>query len=299
MTFAISARGSAVWCLAATITCTIAIIFTRRKRMKAETNGLQHERLMARLASPFSKRVVATGGITVAIFVTFALVRNSWIDQQYFQEDNYPHHLFWHNAYLGLSLNPQWLTKRPQYADVPVSGDEAAFRLFQHVMVERGLPYASAARPGFYLARAYESFIRDAYLKFLMNNPSYSAALFFYYKPLVLIRSIMELAGAVPLVNWLITAGSLTLLCLAFGTSETKFEELLICVAILWLWSLAPVIWTYPIQHVDSDPFWTTAYLFLTMFGFLIRLPSNLVVRVLDTSSAEASSTPVGGVVRS
>ena len=303
MSFAIAARGSAVWCIVAVAACAFTILVIRKWRTaKQEPPGGRTTGLMARFASPYARRVVTTAATVAALFVAFAVIRNARIDDRYFQDDNYPHHLVWHSAYLGLSQNPEWETKRPAYADVPDGGDGAGFALFEHVMRERGLPFASTHKEvyhdAYYRARVYEAFIRDEYLRFLVHNPSYAAKLFLYYKPAALFEIIAQQAGGIPRGSWFLAAYSLALasFCFAFGGSAIRLGELVICSAIVWLSSLIPVFWAYPAPHVDADEFWSASFMALMLVA---SLGNRLVPAVFRRTRSALMRRPGWGHLQS
>jgi hypothetical protein len=176
----------------------------------------------------------------------------------------------WHAAYLGLAWNSEWDSLRPHYPDVTPGGDSIGFDLFIHVMKERGEPPLTEGYLFNYLrARPYEAFIRHEYLNFLARNPSFAVKLFLYYKPMAVFKIVARNIATVPAISWLLTVCSLSLasLCFAFGGSSGRLKELLICCAVVWLVSLFPVIWAYPIEFATADQIWSSLFLPMMLIG--------------------------------
>jgi hypothetical protein len=140
-------------------------------------------------------------------------------------------------------------------------------------MTERGLPYAWTAHPEYYRLRPYEAFIRNQYLKFVVQNPLYTAKLFLYYKPAAFFDYLTDTVGGIPLASWLLAACSLAFasLCFASGVSAIMVSELLLCSGIIWLSSLTPIFWADPGGGDGSDQIWSTLFTALLLIGSLGR----------------------------
>ena len=265
MSFAIAVRSAGIWCVMAAVACAFVVIIVRRIPVaKRETANGTMKRLMARFASPYSGRVVATSAIVASVFATAMVIRTARIDELYYRDYNYPHHLVWHSAYLGLGWNPDWDSLRPHYADITPGGDSIGFDLFIHVMKERGArPFTDGYLFNYLRARPYEAFIRNEYVNFLARNPSFAVKLFLYYKPMAMIDIIGRNVATIPVISWLLTLCSLSLasLCFALGGSAARLNELLICCAVIWLVSLFPIIWAYPAVFATADQLWSSFFL--------------------------------------
>jgi hypothetical protein len=109
LSFAIAARASATWCLIAAAGTAVAILLIRRLSARKLPLSVQRLGPIARLTTAFSHPAIVTSAILAAVFIAYSVVRDSWIDSRYYQDDNYPHHLVWHSAYRGLAQNPDWL----------------------------------------------------------------------------------------------------------------------------------------------------------------------------------------------
>jgi hypothetical protein len=276
MSFAIAARGSTAWCPIAAAGVGITIFLLRRWRVpKSERVRLRELGPIARQTKAYSHPAIVTGMIFFVAFITYSAIRGTWIDARYYLGDNYPHHLVWHSAYIGLGQNPDWANERPTYPDVPAGGDNAGFKLFQHVMTERGLPYASTTteiyHQSYYRARAYEAFIRNQYLEFVIHHPLYDLELFPYYKPLSLYKIIAQQVTGIPKTSWLLAACSLVLASLCFACGETAIDsfELIASCGAIWLASLAPVIWAYAVPYTVADQFWSAMFLPFMVIAYL------------------------------
>jgi hypothetical protein len=265
MSFAIAARSAGIWCVMAAVACSFVVIVVRRIPVaKRETANETMNRMMARFASPYAGRIVATGAIVASVFAAAMVIRTARIDELYYRDYNYPHHLVWHSAYLGLGWNPDWDSLRPHYADITPGGDSIGFDLFIHAMKERGEPPLTNGYLFNYLrARPYEAFIRKEYINFLGQNPVFALKLFLYYKPTAMFQIVARNVATIPTVSWLLTFCSLSLvsLCFALGGSSARLKELLICCAFIWLVSLFPVIWAYPAVFATADQLWSSFFL--------------------------------------
>lgn len=283
LAFVTAARGSTIWCMFALAAVLIAMVLFRSRQLS--WNWLTLRRLCAawRPTDRSLTRLVITGVLAFAVIAGFNGVRHEQINERYFRDDNLPHHLFWHSAYLGLNLNPDWPKYKP-YPDVPNTGDGAGFTTFAHRMQERGEPVISTTHELYadkYLrARTYETVIRSEYLSFIIRHPTYTLRLFFYYKPITLINLLRELIGSVPFDAGGLALGSillvLALVTLAPGVGPSSYAESGVSLAIVSLSSLLPVLWAYPDVHLMGDP------ILGTLLGLLIILSITgvLIVRV-------------------
>jgi hypothetical protein len=276
LAFAISARSSAQWCVIAFIASLFAVVLLRRFEMAHRAVlAVQRKGFVQRLAAiPYIGRVGAIGLLVLTVTTAVGLVRNAQIDERYFWEDNLPHHLFWHSAYIALTFNPAWPAYRP-FPDVPVSGDAAGFKVFEHRMQERGQTSSSMTHEiysNYYLrARVYESVIRDEYLNFVVANPQYAVKLFTYYKPKEILNVLATLVGPIA-----IASGALALVSLACMIALLAWPingpssriELAITFGLVWLGSLLPVLWAYPAPHVFADQLWSTLFALLALLSF-------------------------------
>lgn len=283
LAFVTAARGSTIWCFLAFAAVLIAIALFRLRHLAWTWWTLRSVRTTWQSADGPLARLVITGVLAFAVITAFDAAHHAQINERYFRDDNLPHHLFWHSAYLGLTLNPDWPKYKP-YPDVPDSGDGVGFTTFVHRMQERGETPISTTHELYsdkYLrARTYETVIRNEFLSFIIGHPGYVLKLFFYYKPITLINLLLELIGSIPL-----GAGGLALvsvvLVVALLTSSpitglSSYAELAASFAIVWLASLLPVLWAYPELHVMDDPTLGTLLVILAALSFT----GALMVRV-------------------
>jgi hypothetical protein len=290
VSFAISARSSAQWCLFALVFSSVAVVLMRSRTGVPRLNGQDIRRFAARLAAtPCVGRIGTSAAIVLVVTVGVDVVRNLQFDARYFRDDNLPRHLFWHSAYLGLYLNPEWPAFKP-YPDVPNGGDFMGFKVFEHRMSEWELPFASTHHQlywdHYYRARVYERVIRNEYIKFVLKNPIYVIELFAYYKPKKLIGLISVLCGAISYSSYVLAIVSLTLLTILFTLSEETWwcGERGVCFGVVWLCSLLPVLWAYPVSYVLADQVWSTLFLLMAVISLsaaaLARALSARLVRL-------------------
>jgi hypothetical protein len=276
LAFAISARSSAQWCVVAFIVSLSAVIVLRRLEIGMRAaQAVQTKGFVQRFAAiPYVGRVGTIGLLVLAVTTAVGLVRNAQIDERYFWEDNLPHHLFWHSAYIALTLNPDWSAYRP-FPDVPLGGDGAGFKVFEHRMQERGQPIVSTTHEiyaNYYLrARAYESLIRNEYIKFIIGNPHYTFRLFTYYKPNGIFNLLVTLIGSTAIISValaLVSLASVIALVVLPHNGLSSRIEFATTFCLLWLCSLLPVLWAYPSPHVFADQLWSTLFALLALLSF-------------------------------
>lgn len=286
--FAMAARSSAQWFIVAFIVATATVIVIRKRRNgdgPKSGHGLRG-RTAELTQIPYFQRLAITVGVFLLVGVAYSATRNAQFDERYFWEENLPHHLFWHSAYLGLVVHPEWPQNRP-YAD-QTGGDTVGFRLFEHRMTEQGRPFA---RGPYYLARTYEPFIKREYMTFALTHPRYVFELMLYYKPeatAAILATTMTSAGAAARVAALISIALATIL-LYWRARLTSRREFLICIFFLWGGSLLPVFWAYPAVFVMADQLWASLFLLLV----LISLSAELVVRGIVSFVCKESLPPI------
>src|SRR5262249_52732549 len=118
----------------------------------------------------------------IIVATSVAIGRSSRFDERYYWEDNFPYHLTWHNAYIGLAENTDWKYVKPYPELSNLHHDDTnGYLVFKHYTDEAGVPFAAPS--GFMRARPYEVFIRDQYFKFLSDHPDFAWDLFWEEKP--------------------------------------------------------------------------------------------------------------------
>lgn len=222
---------------------------------------------------PDFHRLAAVAAITLIVAVSVGTIRNHRIDERYFWDDELPHHLVWHSAWLGLTLNPDWHLVKP-YADLSdVRSDSVGFMWFQHRMAELGQPYASSSAPRFYRARIYEKMLAGEFVRFLLRHPIYDLQLYAYDKPKALIGDITALVKSISPRAWAFGAVSLLLSVPLLAWRRTALREMLACYGLIWACSLLPPLWAYPAPYLEADQFDMTLVL-----GLIIASASAAVV---------------------
>jgi hypothetical protein len=298
LAFAIAARSSGNWCIPALVVSLLAVASLRLRHVPRNLLTIKgFDRRVIFAGWPLG-RLLATGALGLAVIAAFGLTRRAELDERYFWEDNQPGHLVWHSAYVGLASNPEWPKYKP-FPDVPDGGDGVGFRVFEHRMQERGEQAASLTHeiyaPYYYRARVYEKVIRREYLSFLIAHPSYTLMLFFYYKPMALIRVLGGLISSIPLGVGLLALGSLVLGLTVLSSSSIRaatFAELAASVVLIWLSSLLPVFWAYPAPHVISDPALATLLLLMIVPSFAIVLLARAATRARNMRRGIQAALP-------
>jgi hypothetical protein len=290
LAFVASTRGSATWCYVALLVTLISVALFRSRPLTWKSLTIGGLGDAWRSPDKYVRRIALAGAVSFGVIAVFSWINNAQIDDRYRQEDNLPHHLFWHSAFLGLTFHPDWPKEKP-YPDLPDSGDSAGFHLFEKVMKERD--DTAVAPSGFYRARVYEKFIRDQYFSFLSKHPQYALELFFYYKPRLLRDVLVERMRSVPLGAALIALVAVILVSMLLGLSRTNrvsaYAEVGGGTAVVWLSSLLPSFWAYPAPHVIGDQLLGTWFMLLALASavgaLVVYALSNF--RRMDRKSAE------------
>jgi hypothetical protein len=304
MWFATNARSSGNWCVIAIAVVVFLVYFMRRPAsrtitvmtMAFSTHLLQRFETVQRpsvsvtpgspleaprrfsirfLTIPYGRTLCAVGFLALAVTGGLTVSRHALYSDRYYWEDNLPHHLIWHSAYLGLQFNPAWPTVTPfPYPDVPLAGDGAGFVAFEHWTRDRGIPYISQSQEvysnGYYRARPYEKFIHHVFVDFALAHPVYMIQLYLYYKPLALITLVAKLTGSIGWLAWLFVPIPLGLASVLFAVPKEGFlkqTEIVTAMGAVVLCSLLPSFWAYPAAGVASDEVWCAFFILLIGLG--------------------------------
>ncbi len=282
LAFSLSLRSSAAWLV---IAFAIFLIFLIGRRILRHDCRIPSTReLVANLARGPGKRPAMIAILAFGVLAAASLVRYAQTDERYFRDDNLPHHLVWHNAFLGLGLSPEWPSVKP-YPDLPDFGDGAGFLLFAHRMEERGESANSLSNEvyakAYYRARTYERVIRDEYLAFAAAHPRYMLKLFFEIKPRVAKEILTGLINSVP-----VAAIVLALVSVFLGAAllaSARYAKFGVVLGLIWLSSLLPVFWAYPATYVMSDADWATLLI-------LVAIPALVVAWLVQVVAAAKRS---------
>jgi hypothetical protein len=304
MWFAINARSSGNWCIIALVLMAIFVALLRRSesrtiaviRMAVSTRLLDRSeagkcrsisvtagslmegatQLSLRfLAIPYARNLCGVALIALAVTGGLTLSRHALYSARYSWEDNLPHHLIWHSAYLGLQLNPAWAAVRPYpYPDVPLAGDGAGFMLFVHWAHDHGVPFVSQTGEvygnAYIRAKVYEKVIRQVIFDFALKHPVYMLQLYLYYKPLALAKLIGEFVGSIGWQAWLFALVPVGFASTLFASREERYlkrTEIVTATTVLVFCSQLPNFWAYPASHVVGDALWSALFTLLIGLG--------------------------------
>jgi hypothetical protein len=291
--FVVSNRSSAQWCYLAAAFAMLAVAVRRfclvdRDVASSEPSGGRPLWLRVRRV-PNVLRILAVGLLLFAVVGAAGTIRKAQMDESYFGEGNLPYHFFWHNAFLALTLHPEWERLKPS-PDIPAgSGDAVGFAFFEKEMTKAGKPFIFNTT--FYMARDYEVFIRGQLIRFLISHPRYALELYLWYKPKVLIESISPAIRSIPTKSWLLAVVSVMVAIVLFGLvlAIGSLLEFTIVVLSMWLFSLLPVFWAYGISFTIADQIWSALFVGLA----LVSQIGSMVARFgLRTASHSRATTP-------
>lgn len=189
-----------------------------------------------------------------------------------------PHHMVWHNAYMGMGLHPGWKERGDKHKGqaIPDQGtDNMAWLAAAAEAEERyGLDEAytintSVGGLGGIKMALHEKLIKERILRFALHNPRFMLELYLWYKPKWLLR---EFAWAYGNYSWKIPSLLCTVAFLVIGATAWRRLDIpsqvratvttaLLVTAVMSL--LAP-FWAYPLHHVMGEAFfiWTAVLLY-------------------------------------
>jgi hypothetical protein len=296
--FIIAARSSGKWAIIAVVAFAVAVLIWRCRRTGSMRDDLGRLKNLARrvLLVPYVRRIGVVLLLILTTTVGMGIARNALTDERYFWDDNLPHHLFWHSAYISLGLNPAWHDAKP-LPELPDAGDGIGFRHFELLMQEKGLSAITTQEGAilrFYRARIYEPMIRDQYLTFIRLHPGFMFELFAYYKPVKFYVDIKGMIGSIGGANFLLAGISIVLAALLYAspTRLADFREIAAGFTLIWLCSLLPIAWAYPAPSVMGDQFWSLFLLILaiTAYGLMFLVRRFLPQKVWDDSTITSAA---------
>ena len=204
--------------------------------------------------------------LLLAGFAGFLVYRDTAPHPLFRTIDDVPHHMRWHSAWLGLALHPDWPKYHPEQPGISDSNafNEMTLAHLRAAGLEQEFisPYTHQPRIGL-----HESYIRLKYLQFVRQHPSYIFQLLLYYKPRAFVQTMTGLFSSVDLtVLFPMLAAIVATIALgvarvrpgAAAIEGTGIAPAVGATALLFLFSLLPVIWAYPALFVMSDQIWMT-----------------------------------------
>jgi hypothetical protein len=279
----ITFRTPAIWTAIAAVTILLAFAGIEAIRAR-KVPSLRADRSWKQFAGRALKSPpILLAGVIVFAGIGLPGLRDTQLHSVYFNEAM-PHHMRWHSAILGLSLNPLWPQTKPM-PDLPDGGDGIAFKMFENYMQQNhpGEPITSPKVRNLYLIRLHETVMKQKLLEFARANPGYVVELYGYYKPKLIISQLAENLRTVPEAAWLLCFPTLLLAFLLLTVVGVNLTAMIGTTSIAWASSQLPAIWAYPAPHVVSDRLCTTFILiaFLILAGLVgsCRIASTVFTR--------------------
>lgn len=181
----------------------------------------------------------------------------------YALDDCLPHHLVYHNQYIGLFIHPEFMKKfRPDLLNIeePLEIDEVAhktgFKYFEKKWTERGKKEAfrrfCSQYTRSYKMGLYDKCIRKVYYDFVMNHPKFAIKTYLYK-----IKSLSQMHRQVfvlwikPLLLFLLLWCALSFIVIFYNIFDLK--KIFIAILCMFIASTAPLIYAYPTGHAASD----------------------------------------------
>jgi hypothetical protein len=253
--FGLFVRSSADWAVLAA--AVLFLLLVARAILRAhEASIVMRLRTAYRVVSVWPMALLIGGVVGLGIYV------NTVPHPIYRTLDDSPHHMRWHSAWIGLSIHPDW---NKYFPDLPPMSDATAFSLTTNHLKEIGKDsefnsyYTNQPRIG-----AHEEYIREQFINFVETHPIYVLEAIFYYKPRAFFQyTWMFFSQIDPSVAISVLAVLLTAAMLARNRRGRVLNNHVVIgvPAVLYVLSLAPIVWAYPAPHVMADELWTTALL--------------------------------------
>jgi hypothetical protein len=270
MILAIWGRSSASWTPIAVFAAAVAAILRYRPDpLSAVGRWLRdawRERIVRleidKRSTVFKPAFIA--GLVIVMLAGSATVQAALLDRVYFGDGATSYHLRWHSIWLGLAEHPDWPLFKPFDDQPDVIDDDIADVYWSHVAVIDELPYTTAINSGFIPGgtepvRLTEDVERSGVLAFAAAHPLYMLELEAWYKPKILVATVITVIGSIPIKAYLLFAPVLILGFLLFRTAADVVDRrgLYVALVLMWLCSLLPSLVTYPEIYSMVDNFST------------------------------------------
>jgi hypothetical protein len=237
-------------------------------------------------------KIILITVLLLFVHVIFQINLKFKLHDIYSTEDVTPNHMIWHNAFIGLSLHPEWENKMPREELRGRGGDGIPLTLSTLILAEKGIPNIGGAAGNLYKIKLHENIIRYELFKFIKNNPMYALQLYLYYKPIAIANTVFNSLITINKKLILLSLLFLTLISLSFikirennnnslNIINFNKDNILIftCIAIF---TLSPNLWAYPNVFVISDQI--ILFLFvISILLFMIISKLMLIMRIKMT----------------
>jgi hypothetical protein len=221
--------------------------------------------------------------VFLPLFVVFAGIAGTKVythyaaHPAYFTDELLPHHMFWHSAYLGLSLHPDW-------PNPGVGGDEIAFSASRSYLAETqpDLPFTQSPITNGYWFGLHDRTMRHLFLQFAYKHPWYMVGLYGWYKPRQFVQlyrgAVQPSLRGIPLLGLVIVMSILVLspMWLPHGMGALAASAW-VPTGVIAFSSLAPIMWAYPASYVMVDSVWTVSVFVLVLIGVLLGIALEVV----------------------
>jgi len=203
----------------------------------------------------------------VGVIILIRIVSGLLTSPIYQFNEAIPHHMFWHNLYMGLTFHPDWVEKMGHRTDGQAKNDNAAWIAgFKRGREKYGLEQKymmnfSGNSFGHINKRIHELMIKEEYAKVILKKPIFSLQLYLWYKPLITLKKYANIVfTAFVNMNGIIIISLITVLgFLAFLLRSGYQQQLTECfalVTVVMLGSMIPVFFTYPYEGLLGCSSW-------------------------------------------
>lgn len=275
---AIHFRSSSNWVLIPMVLIAILTMQMVRERLHFRIVGPTLDALSSVISSSFRNGLLALIGILVVTRV----ITGMFTSTVYQTGVVIPHHMFWHNLYIGLSYHPDWVDKMGHRTNGKSRTDDTAWT----AGINRASSYYGIPANYYqnYLGNSFghmnkglhEVMIKEEYLTTLFSEPRLAVELYLWYKPIMTVKKYVHVLGTTLGNISLISAFMLILTLAALFFSGLNFRDQyrngFYAVSAIMLGSLIPIFFTYPYEGLLGSSSWLLLVWILMLPVFVFDL---------------------------
>lgn len=291
--FALSIRRSAQWQLMGLVVVTSYIAFKVYWPYRHSLWQLERLRLL-------KHPMLAATLIFLAIVTSYQSIQGSMMNPIYHTDTSPAGHAFWHSAYVGLAIHPDWTKVNPSITAATDINDGIALIPFERYMRQRGLnPLSDITHT--YLFGAHEIVTKQEFLRFINKHKLFTLELYSYYKPKAIVFALWTRIKTIPLPYFIYFLLCSVMFGIILSTrlarqAAIQPKKFALVSTIFFLASCIPGLFAYP-RMENGDDLWMLAIfvsfnLCMGTYAFIRRVKS-LSTNNTPLSSSEAQSSAI------
>ena len=276
-TFALTIRSSAQWQLITVIIYVIPVALIILWPQRKSLFNLHNLRLL-------THPILASALILFSTSWIYLSIQNMALNPVYTTDCSPPQHGFWHSAFLGLSVHPQFSQFNPNAAGI---SDANGWKAFEKYMHGKGLDPVCHIHNG-YAYGLHEIVIKQEFLRFAMKNKMFMLELYGYYKPKMIWDAfwfrIQQVSAPLLLSSFCLSIYFGVLL--SYRNRHDRFTlnpiKLTAVVTLFCASSTIPSIFAYAAMSSPSDDLWMfVIYIYVCSTTLAYMLHSRFTARRL------------------